>query len=64
MSLIQKAYKRDYIKPPDIKSGRDLGLFDCISAPCRDTCATSQDVPDYLLASPRRASLTKHLKSS
>ncbi len=46
--LDSKAFKRDYIKPPDIKSGRDLGLFDCISAPCRDTCATNQDVPDYL----------------
>jgi putative selenate reductase len=46
--LISGQYKRDYIKTPDIKTNRDLGYFDCISAPCRDTCATNQDIPDYL----------------
>jgi len=43
-----KAYKRDYIKIPDIKSKRELRYFDCISAPCSDTCATNQDIPGYL----------------
>ena len=42
------AYRREYIKPPDIKSDRVLDLFDCIEAPCRDACATNQDIPDYL----------------
>jgi putative selenate reductase len=42
------AYRREYIRPPDIKSDRELGMFDCIAAPCRDTCATRQDIPDYL----------------
>ncbi len=46
--LSDTRYRREYIRPPDIKSHRDLDLFDCISAPCRDACATSQDVPDYL----------------
>lgn len=46
--LTSKDYKRDYIKIPDIKSTRELGYFDCISAPCRDTCSTNQDIPDYL----------------
>jgi putative selenate reductase len=46
--LASARYKRDYIRPPDIKTSRDLGTFDCISAPCRDTCATGQDVPGYL----------------
>jgi len=41
-------YKREYIKSPDIKTNRELDYFDCISAPCRDTCATNQDIPDYL----------------
>jgi putative selenate reductase len=41
-------YKREYIKIPDIKTDRDLDYFDCISAPCRDICATNQDIPDYL----------------
>jgi putative selenate reductase len=42
------AYRREYIRPPDIKSDRELGMFDCIAAPCRDHCATRQDIPDYL----------------
>ena len=46
--LATARYKRDYIRPPDIRTKRELGSFDCISAPCRDTCATGQDVPDYL----------------
>lgn len=46
--LAKAGYKRDYIRPPDIRTKRELGSFDCISAPCRDTCAAGQDVPDYL----------------
>ncbi len=42
------AYRREYIRPPDIKSGRELDMFDCITAPCSDACATRQDIPDYL----------------
>lgn len=41
-------YKRKAIKDPDIKTERSLAYFDCISAPCKDTCATNQDIPDYL----------------
>ena len=41
-------YKREYIKTPDIKGKKELGYFDCISAPCCDTCSTNQDIPDYL----------------
>ena len=41
-------YQRDYILAPDIKTPRKLDYFDCISAPCRDTCATRQDVPEYM----------------
>ncbi len=42
------ACRREYIRPPDIKSGRELDMFDCIAAPCIDACATRQDIPDYL----------------
>ncbi|MBN2776924.1 MAG: putative selenate reductase subunit YgfK [Bacteroidales bacterium] len=41
-------YKRNYIVSPNIKTNRDLGYFDCISAPCKDTCATNQDIPNYM----------------
>ncbi len=46
--LESNSFKRKTIKDPDIKTERDLGYFDCISAPCKDTCATNQDIPDYL----------------
>jgi putative selenate reductase len=41
-------YKREHLRTPDIKTEKALGYFDCISAPCRDACATNQDIPDYL----------------
>ncbi|MEA2077405.1 MAG: FAD-dependent oxidoreductase [Candidatus Marinimicrobia bacterium] len=31
-----------------IKTTRDLNTFDCISAPCIDTCPTHQNIPAYL----------------
>ena len=46
--LTQSQFKREYIITPDIKTPRELGYFDCISAPCTDTCATHQDIPNYL----------------
>ncbi len=30
------------------KTGRSLGLFDCIEAPCTDVCSVSQQVPGYM----------------
>jgi len=32
------------------KTGRKLGLFDCIEAPCIDRCAIKQKVPQYMNA--------------
>jgi putative selenate reductase len=46
--LTDERYKRTNIQNKNIKTERELGYFDCISAPCRDTCATNQDIPDYL----------------
>ena len=46
--LEDKRYHRSYLSPPNIKTDRPLGLFDCISAPCQDTCATAQDIPRYI----------------
>ncbi|MDD3860905.1 MAG: hypothetical protein PHW83_11960, partial [Bacteroidales bacterium] len=46
--LNSKRYKREYIVSPNIKTSRELGKFDCISAPCKDTCATNQDIPNYM----------------
>ncbi len=41
-------YKKTTIKDQSIKTNRPLGKFDCIHAPCVDTCPTSQGIPDYL----------------
>ncbi len=46
--LESDTYRRKSIKDPDIKTERSLEYFDCISAPCKDTCATNQDIPDYM----------------
>lgn len=41
-------YSKTEIRDPNIKTNRKLGLFDCIHAPCVDTCPTNQDIPDYI----------------
>jgi putative selenate reductase len=46
--LENKNYHRNHISEPNIKTDRKLDFFDCISAPCRDTCATHQDIPEYM----------------
>lgn len=46
--LNNSAYQRNYIKTPDIKGSRSLHHFDCIAAPCIQSCATHQDIPVYL----------------
>ncbi len=58
--LENKAYQREYLIPPDIKTNRTLGTFDCISAPCRDTCATHQDIPEYMLHTAREQFTEAH----
>lgn len=46
--LNNDAYKADPYTTKNIKSGRSLGLFDCIHAPCVDECPTNQDIPEYM----------------
>ncbi len=41
-------YQKKSFKDPSIKTGRTLGEFDCIAAPCQSTCPTHQDVPQYM----------------
>ena len=42
------AYHKRPFTSPSIKTPRDLGWFDCIHAPCADTCPTNQDIPEYM----------------
>ena len=46
--LQNKDYKKKHLFDPSIKTNRKLGFFDCINAPCVDTCPTNQDIPDYM----------------
>ncbi|MFO7827266.1 MAG: putative selenate reductase subunit YgfK [Bacteroidales bacterium] len=41
-------YQRQTIHEQNIKTDRTLSYFDCIASPCKDTCATHQDIPDYM----------------
>ncbi|HOY32478.1 MAG TPA: putative selenate reductase subunit YgfK [Bacteroidales bacterium] len=41
-------YSKDMFGDPNIKSGKKLSYFDCISAPCVNTCPTNQGIPDYI----------------
>ncbi|MFZ4521955.1 MAG: FAD-dependent oxidoreductase [Bacteroidales bacterium] len=43
-----RAYHKNSLSDPSIKTTRELGWFDCIHAPCTDTCPTNQDIPEYL----------------
>ena len=46
--LVSGAYKRKTFQEPDLKTSRKLSTFDCMHAPCVDTCPTHQGIPDYL----------------
>jgi len=46
--LTHPAYHKKKLFDASIKTSRKLGAFDCIHAPCVDTCPTNQDIPDYL----------------
>jgi len=46
--LKNQDYSKTEIRDPSIKTNRKLSLFDCIHAPCIDTCPTNQDIPDYI----------------
>jgi len=46
--LEQPQYKNTHFHTPNIKTERPLNTFDCIHAPCIDTCPTHQDIPNYI----------------
>ncbi len=46
--LEDDTYKKVRIEDKSIKTNRPLDTFDCIHAPCVDTCPTSQGIPDYM----------------
>lgn len=45
--LVDNQYKKTGFLEQDIKTLRSLAWFDCIHAPCEDTCPTHQDIPLY-----------------
>ncbi len=48
-----EAYKKQGFNEPSIKTKRKLDYFDCIKAPCVETCPTHQEVPEYMYYSSR-----------
>ena len=42
------AYKKAQFPYSTIKTSRELGIFDCIQAPCRETCPVAQNIPAYM----------------
>ncbi len=46
--LEEKKYAKEYFHYDGIKTKRNLTEFDCVQAPCIETCAISQNVPDYM----------------
>ncbi len=46
--VAEKRYKKSDFKYDNIKTNRELTAFDCVHAPCIETCAISQDVPEYM----------------
>ena len=47
-TVLNKTYACQSFNIPDIKTDRKLLPFDCIHAPCIDTCPTHQDIPGYM----------------
>ncbi|MDA3905046.1 MAG: putative selenate reductase subunit YgfK [Bacteroidales bacterium] len=43
-----EAYTYQLFEQKNIKTERELNIFDCIAAPCVDTCPTTQNIPEYL----------------
>ena len=41
-------YKKRHFPYDNIKTSRELHIFDCIEAPCMTTCPVSQDIPSYM----------------
>ena len=46
--LDDKKYKKTLLRDKSIKTNRTLKAFDCVHAPCVDTCPTNQGIPDYM----------------
>ncbi|MFZ1290423.1 MAG: putative selenate reductase subunit YgfK [Melioribacteraceae bacterium] len=46
--LDQKYYYKSAFPYKNIKTRRELSVYDCIKAPCIEACAVSQNVPEYM----------------
>lgn len=43
-----RVYHRSFFPYDNIKTARELTVFDCTAAPCIPTCPTGQDIPAYM----------------
>jgi len=51
--LENQHYKRIGFSIPTIKTQRNLTKFNCIAAPCVDSCPAHQDIPEYMFFAAR-----------
>ncbi|MGD9042718.1 MAG: putative selenate reductase subunit YgfK [Desulfobacterales bacterium] len=47
-TLTESAYQKSHFPYDNIKTSRQLKVFDCIEAPCMTTCPAGQDIPAYM----------------
>ena len=47
-ALTNKEYSKETRDTKSIKTGNELPLFDCYTAPCSDVCPVHQDIPEYI----------------
>ena len=47
-TIYDDTYKKTGLFEPNIKTDRKLDAFNCIHAPCIDSCPARQDIPDYM----------------
>ncbi len=46
--LADPRYQKEILPRPSVKTTRFLDFFDCIHAPCAETCCAEQPIPQYL----------------
>ena len=54
------AYQKHHFPYDNIKTPKDLGVFDCVHAPCMATCPVSQNIPAYMYYTARGEYLQAH----
>jgi putative selenate reductase len=55
-----ESYQKRHFPYENIKTPKDLGVFDCVHAPCMATCPVSQNIPAYMYYTARGEYVQAH----